>query len=282
MLHMKTDGLPTLIINDNHFFWTGNAAAFHALYPLALEPQRLGCYLLLCADPAGGLVTIDNSQVHLDQSGIICIKPNSVASIHVHSGSVICFTEDFFSLRYNSNVLYQFSFLAKEPGSFIPLDRLTLAKWQQLTGLMQQEFHSRYKGADRVLRSYLNILLCMLDQCCSTEAPAEKNNSRDEKIRVFEQLLEAHYKVHKTPSFYASQLHITTNYLNKLCQQCKHTSSGELIRKRVTIEAQRLLYHTGLSVAEIADTLGFESASYFATFFKKNTGIPPERFRKRE
>ncbi|WP_169191530.1 helix-turn-helix domain-containing protein [Chitinophaga sp. Ak27] len=279
---MKTDGIPVLTINDNHFFWTGNAAAFRALYPQAQEPQRLGCYLLLCADPSGGQVTIDNSEVRLDQSGIICIKPNSVVSIQLHAGSVICFTEDFFSLRYNSNVLYQFSFLAKEPGSFIPLQAPTLAKWQQLTGLMQQEFYSQYKGVDRVLRSYLNILLCMLDQCCSTEALAEKNNSRDEKIRSFEQLLEIHYKVYKTPSFYASQLHITTNYLNKLCQQCKHTSSGELIRKRVTIEAQRLLYHTGLSVAEIADRLGFESASYFATFFKKNTGIPPERFRKRE
>jgi AraC family transcriptional activator of pobA len=279
---MKWDEIALVTIGSNNFFWTGSLEQFNQQYALQEQPHRLSCYLLLCTDASGGSVVIDNETIVLQQPGVICIKPNSVCSIHVHNAHVTCFTEDFFSLRYNSNVLYQFSFLAKGSGNYFPLEEIPFQKWQLLSGLMQQEFLHQYKCSGRVLRSYLNILLCSLDQGFSGNNHPERTNNRDEKIRTFETLLEAHYSKHKTPSFYAAQLHITTNYLNKLCKQFRHISSGELIRKRVTIEAQRLLYHTGQSVGEIADQLGFESASYFATFFKKHTGMSPESFRKHD
>lgn len=275
---MKSDDIALLTIGLNHTFWTGTLAEVMQQYPLQEQPHRLRCYLLFAA--SAGTVVIDDKTVHIHQPGICCIPPNSVCSIQVPAGQVICFTEDFFSLRYNSNVLYQFGFLTKQSGSYLPLEAATFQKWQLLSGLMQQEFRQQHKNGNRVLRSYLNILLCSLDQVCNEDDYPERTNNRDEKIRRFETLLEAHYSSHKTPSFYATQLHITTNYLNKLCREFRHISSGELIRKRVTIEAQRLLYHTGLSVGEIADHLGFESASYFATFFKKHTGQSPEHFRK--
>lgn len=268
-------------MGNNNFFWTGSVAEMMKQYALQDQPYRLSCYLLLCTNATEGVVVIDNKTIHLTQPGIICIKPNSICSMQLQQGQVICFTEDFFSLRYNNNnVLYQFSFLAKQSGSYIPLEDMAFQKWQLLSGLMLQEFHHQYTCSGRVLRSYLNILLCTLDQSSSGHREPERTNNRDEKIRRFETLLEAHYHTHKTPSFYAAQLHITTNYLNKLCQEFRHISSGELIRKRVVIEAQRLLYHTWLSVGEIADQLGFESASYFATFFKKHTDMSPENFRK--
>jgi AraC-like DNA-binding protein len=74
-------------------------------------------------------------------------------------------------------------------------------------------------------------------------------------------------------------LHISTNYLNRLCREYRGVTGGEIIRERVIIEAQRLLQYTTLSVAETAYKLGFESPSYFITFFKKNTGTTPEGFR---
>ncbi|WP_394803591.1 helix-turn-helix domain-containing protein [Niabella hibiscisoli] len=33
-------------------------------------------------------------------------------------------------------------------------------------------------------------------------------------------------------------------------------------------------------MGEIAGQLGFESLSYFVTFFKKNAGVTPETFRR--
>lgn len=276
---MKADGIELITIEGNTF-WTGSLDALYGRIPRAGEPHRLGCYLLLCLFAATGTLTVDNEIIPIEGTGVVCLKPNSICSLPKGTGQVVCFTEDFFSLRYNSNVLYQFSFLAKDSSNFVALNGHQLNKWIQLCQLMEEEFLAQSRGARRVLRSYLNILLCMLDQHSDRGNNITHADNKEERIRQFEWLLEEHYKTVRIPSFYAAKLHITTNYLNKLCQLCRNTSSGELIRKRVVIEAQRLLYHTALSVTEIAAELGFESISYFTTFFKKHTGTSPEAFRR--
>ena len=48
------------------------------------------------------------------------------------------------------------------------------------------------------------------------------------------------------------------------------------------MEAKNLLYHTSMSVKEIAFQLGFQSASHFFRFFKKHTGMSPLGYRKSE
>jgi AraC-like DNA-binding protein len=84
------------------------------------------------------------------------------------------------------------------------------------------------------------------------------------------------------PSFYAEKLHVTVNYLNKICKSEASKTAGDIVRKRITIEAQRLLHYTNLSVNEIAHDLGFENVSYFITFFKKQTLSRPSNSGKRQ
>src|SRR5436305_1583248 len=111
--YMKSDDIALVTIGGNNYFWTGSLEALQEQHPLQQQPHRLACYLLLCTDATGDRLMVDNETITITQPGVICIKPNSVCNMHLRSGSVVCFTEDFFSLRYNSNVLYQFSFLAK-------------------------------------------------------------------------------------------------------------------------------------------------------------------------
>ena len=106
-----------------------------------------------------------------------------------------------------------------------------------------------------------------------------KNIKRD-KIFEFEQLIEKHFQASKLPSDYAEMMHLSANYLNKLCKEETGQTAGALIRKRIIIEAQRLLHYTNLSINEIADKLGFENPSYFITFFKKETHFPPDQYRR--
>lgn len=269
----------------NDFFWIGPLACIPEKYPSLEQPHRQMFYTILCIENAQGTAVIDGVSIRLDHPKIICVKPDSIFSIDINNtatGNMICFTEEFFSLRYNNNALLQFSFLHKEGGNDACLEETQAVEWRTITTFMLGEFHRRHKGMDSILRSYLNILLCQLDRHFGPGNTVERKNNKEEKLRQFKVLLDEHYARHKTPSFYAGQLNITTNYLNKLCRTYKGVSSGEMIRKRVTIEAQRLLHYTGLSVAEIAKELEFESASYFVTFFGKNTGMTPENFRKQQ
>ena len=274
---------PVSIFGIEKSFWIGGLERVLERYPQLEHPHKQSFYMLLYVQDANGTVLLDKQAIRLDQQKVICIKPNSVFSLDINrnaKGKLICFTEDFFSLRYNNNVLYQFSFLKKDAETYIRLSGKETDKWITLLQLMQQEHDCHSKGADKVLRSYLNILLYDLDRSLHPHKRAEQKNSKEEKIMQFEKLVDESFLHHKTPSFYATKLHITTNYLNRLCHDHRGITSGEMIRKRVIIEAQRLLHYTTLSVAEAAYKLGFENSSYFITFFKKNTKVTPECFRK--
>ncbi len=284
---IKTESIavyPVTVFNtESKSFWFSSLERILELYPFLEHPHKQTFYMLLYVEKAEGFVIADNLQIRLDESKVICIKPGSVFSLNINraaKGNLICFTENFFSLRYNNIVLHQFAFLKKEAGCFFRLSEKKTSWWNSLLLLMQEEAVEQQKGTEKVLRSYLNILLYAFDRTSQLHGLTVRLNSKEEKIIHFEKMLEENYLQYKTPSYYAGQLHITTNYLNKLCHDHRGLTGGELIRKRVIMEAQRLLHYTSLSVAEVAHKLGFESSSYFITFFKRNTGTTPESFRK--
>ncbi len=41
-----------------------------------------------------------------------------------------------------------------------------------------------------------------------------------------------------------------------------------------------LLRHTGLSVAEISESVGFDDQLYFSRIFRKKLGVSPSEYRK--
>lgn len=100
-------------------------------------------------------------------------------------------------------------------------------------------------------------------------------------LNNFRKLVELHYKNHQFPRDYANMLYITPNHLNALCKDQLGISAGQLIRKRILLEAKRLLINAELTVQQISLDLGFKDASYFVRLFKKNENETPEKFRKR-
>ena len=74
---------------------------------------------------------------------------------------------------------------------------------------------------------------------------------------------------------------------NNLCtQEAENTqlqeagnTSKEYIQSRITVDAKRLLYFTGLSAKEIGYQLGFSEPANFSAFFKNCTGKSPTEFR---
>jgi AraC-like DNA-binding protein len=100
-------------------------------------------------------------------------------------------------------------------------------------------------------------------------------------LRNFQKLIEQHYTSLTLPKEYAELLFVTPNHLNALCTSILGVSAGELIRKRILLEAKRLLVNLDLSISQIAWKLNFSDNSYFSKFFKKQEGITPEAFRKK-
>lgn len=270
---------------DSRHFWTDDLNGVLEKFPSLEFPHKQSFYILVFIETAEGVITIDNQKIRIDEAKVIIIPPGCINSIDINrlaKGKIICFSENFFSLRYNNNTLYQFSFLQRGAKPFIRLNNEQMNKWKILLDMLVDEFKQKRKESQKALRSYLNIILVELERLYKPVGFVKRKNIRYEKVQQFEELIDKHFITKKLPSAYADLLHVSPNYLNKICKEEKGQTAGDLIRKRIIIEAQRLLHYTYNTVSEIADQLGFESVSYFVTFFKKNTGISPENFRKSE
>lgn len=285
---MHTQVIPVCRVN----YFNGGRAIFHMSstceiseekYPLLFRSFRAAFYMLLFVRSGRGCVKIDQHKVILDKHQVLILKPGNIVQFDSGNqveGTYVAFDESFFTLRYHDNVLRGFDFLTLQALPFAHFSRAKQEKMGVVLKLMMSEYESQKRDALVVLRSYLNILLFELNELIDPVVSGEGTNNMLKKVLDFEDLVERHFREVKTPSFYAEKLCLSPNYLNKICKIERGVTAGELIRRRVVIEAQRFLQFTKYNVNEIALELNFDNPSYFVTFFKKHTGHTPENYRK--
>ena len=108
----------------------------------------------------------------------------------------------------------------------------------------------------------------------------------DEKSAVwsipdrFNALLGEHICHERSVKFYASELCISPDYLNKVCHRLMKTSTKALINDAVVYELKRYLAETDLTVEQIAARMNYDNVSYLCRFFRKVTGQSMLEFRR--
>ncbi|GGM96143.1 hypothetical protein GCM10010967_32110 [Dyadobacter beijingensis] len=121
----------------------------------------------------------------------------------------------------------------------------------------------------------------------SGDAPAPPANRASSRIsskqkitRAFRKLVAEHFPEHKEVAHYATELNITPKYLSEILQAELGKPAKTFIDEHVLMEAKSLLKQTTFSVQEICYWLGFEDASHFTKWFRKQAGVTPTEYRK--
>ena len=271
---------------DQSSFFIKPISALGNAYPLLKDSFRANFYMIVFVYRGSYAIKINGVDYVDYQSSVYFIKPGDIVQMQFNTectGMFIGFEDSFFSQRYHENILRYFDFFQLDSASQQIVSESVRTKVVLLVDMMLGEYSTDRVYRMKVLRSYLNILLCELqsvdeeDQHFSIEYNKAGYNDR---ILAFMDLVEVHFKEAKTPSFYAEKLCVTPNYLNKLCKQERGITAGQLVRQRIVVEAKRLLQFSTFNVNEIAQELCFDSTSYFVTFFKKQEGITPDHYRK--
>jgi len=92
--------------------------------------------------------------------------------------------------------------------------------------------------------------------------------------------LETYYTRHHKVAEYAALLSVTPGHLNVLCQQQMGRSASRMIMDRIFSEASRMLSHSTIDIATLAESLGFANASHFSRSFKREVGQSPLHYRQ--
>lgn len=102
-----------------------------------------------------------------------------------------------------------------------------------------------------------------------------------EIVLSFFKLLTEHISISRTPSYYASLLHISPVYLNEIVKEITGFNTTSYIRNELILQAKRLLVHTDLAIKEISNRLGIDDYAYFSRVFAQTTGTSPSEFRQK-
>ncbi len=138
--------------------------------------------------------------------------------------------------------------------------------------------------ADRnalMLYQICNLLLRLKLAQGRVQTASDSTAAHQERVTIFRKLVEAEYLSRRGVQWYATQLGCAEKTLHRATQAVAGISAKELITARIALEAKRLLVHTQQPIQVIADELGFDEASNFVKFFKREVGCTPSQFRSR-
>ncbi|MGN6701895.1 MAG: helix-turn-helix transcriptional regulator [Burkholderiaceae bacterium] len=101
-----------------------------------------------------------------------------------------------------------------------------------------------------------------------------------QRYQHFRQLVEREFAARHRISDYAAQLYCTEKSLTRAIQEVAGMSAKAYLDARISLEAKRLLAHTSLPVAMIAEQIGFNEATNFVKFFRREAACTPGEFRR--
>ena len=102
-----------------------------------------------------------------------------------------------------------------------------------------------------------------------------------QRFKRFQKLVEQQFSERSKLSDYAKQLGCTEKSLTRVTTMAVGMSAKAFLSRRLNLEAKRLLAHTDLPIGVIAEKLGFQEATHFSKFFKRETNCTPKEFRLR-
>lgn len=239
--------------------------------------HRISFFAIVWFSEDAGTHLIDFESFPIRANDVFLLGPNQVHSIPADAlppSRTIVFAHDVFD-RIDEPHLRQLFLPFENEGFSIPPDMV-----EPLTHLFDLILIECRANADiALLLKYTSALLTHLYRFGKHDhriAGAEDHRL----VRLF-QLMQTHYRQEKSASFYARQIGLTPKRVNELLREKMGTTVSKLLYRLMLIEAKRELFHQQHSIKEIAYGLGFSDQSYFARFFKKQTGITPEEFRAR-
>lgn len=251
-------------------------------------PHRHNYYTVLIVHKAKGLHKIDFNAYELSNKQVFFVAPGQVHQV-IEEEKSFGFAMTFSNLFLTENSI-PLSFieslnLFQNYGQSPPLtpSEKQFSAIEHFANQIFDLFHSESDMKFLSIGAFLKLLLIECNNICSINPiESEVDTTGDNLIRAFKTSVNKNYKKEHSTTFYANELHITPDHLNRVIRARIGETAKDYIQTRIITEAKRLLYFTDLLNKEIAFELGFSEPANFSAFFKKHTQLSPSSFKKNE
>lgn len=293
--HTISDLFQTLEVNleEEVDFAIFSIPDIHSQIPFKSPVLRANYFSFILTIYGSGIYSLDDHTFPFGSETIYFTNPGHVKSYELFESKeayIITLTEKFLVENVHSEIFGEFPFLLAE---IVPPKKMSLNEIAEFEVLYRQiltesKKDSKYKN--RVLGSLVTILLLKIkENFWSDYNPIEEGNRNSQIVKSFKQLLESEFmkilenklndsKLHV--QYFADKLSLHPNYLNSVIKSKTGRTVNDWISKRTLFVAKSFLLNTSYSSKEIAYRLGFSEPTHFSRFFKKQTKLSPNAFRK--
>ena len=265
-----------------------NKADHQKEFPSTMS-YRIHNYFELSFSPNSTTVLqIDDQDVYPGGSTLLFLSPGQSLSVsdkanYSNTSVFIChFTCDFLNLAFSEfSLIQEFPFLNLQSKPKYLLNELQNQTIGNCFVRLYEQFRDNEKCNFEIVRSRLIILLNEIRCMFLAEKLNPASLTRFEEIsHQFELLIRKTSRKKQKLSDYASELCISTAYLLECVKKATGETPKKVLSKYLILEAKSLLQRPKNTMEMIADLLGFDEASNFINFFKKNAGMTPGRYRR--
>ncbi|MGI5261659.1 helix-turn-helix domain-containing protein [Streptomyces angustmyceticus] len=127
-----------------------------------------------------------------------------------------------------------------------------------------------------------HLLSALLLRVLPTDTPESLADEPHEHtvFHRYRAAVEQQFTRHHHVRDYAAGLGYDPRTLTRATRAATGLGAKQFLDQRILLEAKRLLAHTDLPAARCAEHLGFHDAANFSTFFQRQAGLSPSRWRR--
>lgn len=249
---------------------------------LVQELHRHNFFLILVLEKGKGQHTIDFNPYSVNDYSVFFMRPGQVHELTLKNGCtgyIMQFSADFYSPHDQST--HQ-TFLKVSNKNYCSVKTGRFKRLFSIVTAIFQEYKEKQDKYKEVIKANLDIFFIELARQSKNPSTVSKNESpyAQERLEEFLHLVQTNITNTKQVAEYAEMMHLSTFQLNKITKEAIGKNCSQVINEQIILEAKRNLLATTSQVNQIAYDLGFEDPSYFIRFFKKQTHLSPEAFRK--
>lgn len=144
-----------------------------------------------------------------------------------------------------------------------------------------REMKAAQPGYKSICQAYMEILIIRLIRSTGTSISTSHDTPQaSRQCATVRHYIDTHYKEQLDLDQLAGAAHVNKYYLaHAFKREYGISPINYLIQRRIE-ESRYLLRETDLSLSQIAQMLGFSSASYFSQTFRRTDGVSPMEYRK--
>ena len=259
-----------------------------------------GFYSVMLKDEKFCDVVYGRSHYDYQKGSVVCTAPSQVIGIEptVHDGED--FTQTFQPVGYGlffhkdllrgtelAKRLKEYTFFSYQANEALHLSERERQVFLLCLGNIENELNNHVdRFSRRLITSNIEILLDQLLRFYERQFVTREFVNHD-LLTKFEQLLDHYFEgelPHRlglpTVKYFANELCLSPNYFGDLLKKETGKSPKEVINLRVLDEVKNRLLDNSKSILQVSEELGFQYPQHLTKFFKKETGITPNEYRK--